>query len=164
MRVVVSSSWWSTVVACACVVCLALAAAGSAAGATLPNPCILLAKVHPEHTFGHGTTMAVTHKKLHRYGSGAYASFYCTETVGKLLVALTLSASAGGSGGVKVISQTHPSGLGSAATLTVGTGPTGSAVDFITFRKASLYASLSANGANPSSITAVARQIYKLLP
>jgi hypothetical protein len=164
MRVVVRSSWWSTVVACAFVVCLAFAAAGSAAVAMLPNPCTLLARVHPEHTFGHGATMAVTHKRLQKYGSGANASSYCSETVGKLLVALSLSGSAGGSGGVKVISQTHPSGLGSAATLTVGSGPTGSPVDFISFRKSSLYASLSANGANPSSITTLARQLYKLLP
>ena len=164
MRVVVRSSWWGTVVACACVGCLAFAAAGSAAVATLPNPCTLLTKVHPEHTFGHGTTVAVMHRKLQKYGSGAYAGSYCSEMVGKLLVTLSLSASAGGSGGVKVISQTHPSGLGSAATLTVGTGPTGSPVDFVAFRKASLYVSLSANGAKPSSITTLARQVYKLLP
>jgi hypothetical protein len=142
---------------------LLFGAAGSASAATLPNPCTLLANVHPEHTFGHGKSLAVGHGKLRRYGSGRNASAYCSETVGKLVVSLSLSPSAGGFGGVKVISQTHPSGLGSSATLTTGTSPTGSPVDFIAFHKAAVYADLSANGANPASISTLARQVYKLL-
>ena len=40
---------------------------------------------------------------------------------------------------------------------------TGSPVDFVVFHKSSVYVDLSANGASPGRLTALARQIYKLL-
>jgi hypothetical protein len=59
--------------------------------------------------------------------------------------------------------MTHPAGLGSGDMLVVGKSPTGGPVDFISFHTATIYASLSANGATPSSLTTLARQVYKLL-
>ena len=143
---------------------LTVVAAGSAAA--LPNPCALLAKVHPERTLGRGKTLAVKHVKLQKYGSGQYASVSCSETVGAQPVNLNLSGPAsGGFGGVKVISQTHPSGLGSGATLTVGTAAgSGAPVDFLSFHRSSVSAVLTADGASPSALTAFARQVYKALP
>jgi hypothetical protein len=166
MRVVARSSWWSAVVACAFVVCLSGAAAGSAAVATLPNPCTLLAKVHPEHTFGHGKTVEVTHKKLQKYGSGRYASVACSETVGTQPVSLSLSgAPPGGFGGIVKPTSSHPSGLGVGDTLIVGTAAgKGTPVDIVLFHRASVYADLSANGASPALLTSFARQVYKQLP
>jgi hypothetical protein len=59
--------------------------------------------------------------------------------------------------------MTHPTGLGSGDELVVGKTPTGGPVDFVVFHKSTTYADLSANGANPSSLTTLAREIYKLL-
>ena len=85
--------------------------------------------------------------------------------VGTLPIYLSMSHSFGGFGGIKVTSTTHPSGLGSGDELVVGTGlgPAGGPVDFIVFHKGTTYADLSANGATPSKLTILARQIYKLL-
>jgi len=71
---------------------------------------------------------------------------------------------AGGFGGVKITSETHPSGLGAGDDLFVGTG-LGNAgpVDFINFHKGGIYASVSANGSEPSNLTALAREVYKKL-
>jgi hypothetical protein len=106
----------------------------------------------------------VTHRKLTNHGSGSLASSTCSETVGTLPVYLTVSHASGGFGGIKVSSTTHPSGLGIGDELVVGTGPTGKPVDFIIFHRLTVYMDLSANGAKPSSLTTLARQIYKLLP
>jgi hypothetical protein len=92
------------------------------------------------------------------------ASSTCSETVGTLPVYLTVSHSFGGFGGIKVTSTTHPSGLGPGDELVVGAGPTGNPVDFIVFHKSTVYVDLSANGANPSRLTTLARQVYRLLP
>jgi len=148
------------------VVWLAVVASAWASAAALPNPCALLTKVHPEHAFGGEKTLAVKHVKLQKYGSGQYASVSCSETVGAQPVVLNLSGPAsGGFGGVKVTSQTHPSGLGSGATLTVGTALGGGGpVDFVAFHKSSVSAVLTANGASPSALTAFARQVYRALP
>ena len=71
----------------------------------------------------------------------------------------------GGSGGVRIISQTHPAGFGGTATLTVGTGAGNIApVDYLTFRKGPLYADLSANGAEPSKLAILGQEVYKLTP
>jgi hypothetical protein len=145
---------------------LAFVAATFASAAVLPSPCTLLAKLHPERAFGAGKTLAVKHVKLQKYGAGQYTSVSCSETVGAQPVILNLSGPAsGGFGGVKVTSQTHPSGLGAGATLTVGTAlGSGGPVDFVAFHKSSVSAVLTANGASPSALTAFARQIYKALP
>ena len=47
--------------------------------------------------------------------------------------------------------------------LVVGTGPTGSPVDFIVFHTTRAYVSINANGATPRSLTALARQVYPLV-
>jgi len=57
------------IVAGVAITCLAAVAAGTASAA-LPNPCALLTKAHPEQTFGHGGTAAVTKRVQHKYGTG----------------------------------------------------------------------------------------------
>jgi hypothetical protein len=151
-------------------VCIAVvsAAAGSAtatasSAATLPDPCALLTKVHPENTIAKGTTVTVKIGKLVKYGSGRSAGSSCSEMVGRFTVSISLSHTAGGFGGVRIISTTHPTGLGPGDELIVGTGPNGAAVDFIVFHTAKAYVDISANGATPSSLTALARQVYPLV-
>ena len=143
---------------------IAPVAAGTASSATLPNPCTLLSKVHPERTLAKGKSVVVTHGKLANHGSGSLASSTCSETVGTLPVYLTVSHSFGGFAGIKVTSITHASALGPGDELVVGASPTGSPVDFIVFHKSTFYVDLSANGANPSRLTTLARQVYRLLP
>jgi hypothetical protein len=139
----------------------AIANASEAAG--LPDPCVLLTKVHAENTIAKGTTVSVKLGKLVKYGSGNLASSYCPEMVGKLTVSISLSHAAGGFGGVRITSTTHPTGLGPGDELIVGTGPTGGPVDFIVFHTSKAYVAISANGATPSSLTALARQVYPLV-
>jgi hypothetical protein len=158
-------SWWraaGAVVATA--TWLAPVAAGETSAAGLPNACTLLASANPQGALGHGKALAVGHQKLQKYGTGATASSVCSETVGTQPVTLGLSGSGGGFGGVKVTSQTHPSGLGSGATLTVGTAPSGGPVDFVSFHRGSVWADLGANGANSGSLTTLARSVYQRLP
>ena len=135
-----------------------VAVAGAASSAALPNPCTLLISAHPEKALARGKS--VEHRKLVKQGS---AGSTCSETVGTLPVYLSVSHAFGGFGGIKVTSMTHPSGLGSGDELVVGKSPTGGPVDFVVFHKSTTYADLSANGANPSSLTTLAREIYKLL-
>jgi len=146
------------------VACLAALVAGTASAA-LPSPCALLTNVHPEHTFGHGKTLAVTHRTQHRYGSGKYASVTCSETVGTQPVNISLSGAApGGFGGVADEKTTHPGGLGAGASLITGKAvPNGGPVDFVLFHRGSVYVDLSANGAPPALLTTFARQVYKAL-
>ena len=145
------------------VICVGFAAASGVSAANLPNACTLLTNAHPQEAL-HKGGMAVTQRALHKYGSGEGASETCSETIGTQQVYLSLSLGAGGFGGVKVTSTTHPSGLGSGDSLIVGTSPSGGAVDFIDFHRGTIYADVSANGASPSAITTVARRVYKLLP
>jgi hypothetical protein len=145
------------------VACAGFAGAEKVSAASPPNACTLLTNAHPEQTLHKGGS-AITHRVLHRYGSGQGASQTCSETIGTQPVSLSLSLGAGGFGGVKVISTTHPGGLGSGDSLIVGTGPSGGAVDFIEFHKGTTFADVSANGVSPSGIVTVARKIYKLLP
>jgi hypothetical protein len=146
------------------VACLAALAAGTAS-ATLPSPCTLLTNVHPEHTFGHGKTLAVRNRQQHRYGSGKYGSVTCSETVGTQPVSISLSGAApGGFGGIMDPKTTHPSGLGAGASLIIGKGvPNGGPVDFVLFHRGAVYVDLSANGATPALLTTFARQVYKAL-
>jgi hypothetical protein len=133
-------------------------------GAALPNACGLLTQAHPEKAFAHGAPLHVSAHKSQKYGTGAAASVVCSETVGKQPVSLSLSGSAGGFGGVKVTSQTHPSGLGAEDTLTVGTSPDGSKpIDFVSFHRGPVFAVLTANGGSTVALTKVARAIYKLM-
>jgi hypothetical protein len=139
------------------------AIANASEAASLPDPCALLTKVQAENTIAKGTTVIVKLGKLVKYGSGNLASSYCPEMVGKLTVSISLSHAAGGFGGVRITSTTHPTGLGSGDALIVGTSPTGGPVDFIVFHTTKAYVSISANGATPSSLTALARQVYPLV-
>jgi len=144
--------------------CLVVAATAAASGAASPNACAVLTKAHPEKTFGHGKVLAVSQRKSHKYGAGAAASSVCSEKVGTQAISLSLSSSGGGFGGVKVTSQTHPSGLGAGDTLIVGTTASGnSPVDFLSFHRGNVYAVVTANGAAPSVLTTVARSVYRLL-
>jgi hypothetical protein len=143
--------------------CAGFAGAGEVSAASLPNACTLLTNAHPEQTL-HKDGSVIAHRVLHKYGSGEGASQTCSETIGTQSVNLSLSLGAGGFGGVKVVSTTHPGGLGSGDSLIVGSSPSGGAVDFVEFHKGTIFADLSANGASPSGVTTVARRVYKLLP
>jgi hypothetical protein len=147
-------------------VAVAAVAAAATARAAVPSACTVLTKAQPEKAFGHGKTLAVSHRTSRHYGSGATATSNCTEDVGTQLIVLSLTGEAsGGFGGVKVTSQTHPSGLGAGATLTVGTAAgSGKPVDFISFHRGSVYATINANGASPTVLTGFARTVYKLIP
>jgi hypothetical protein len=143
---------------------LALAASAAASGTAPPNACVVLTKAHPEKAFGRGKVLVVSHRKSQKYGAGAAASSVCSEQVGAQSISLSLSSSSGGFGGVKVTSQTHPSGLGAGDTLTVGTAPGGnSPVDFLAFHRGNVYAVVNANGAPPSVLTSFSRIVYRLL-
>ena len=143
--------------------CLTVAATAAGSGAALPNACTLLTKAQPEKVFGHGRLLAVTQRKAQKFGTGAAATLFCSEKVGRQPVSLSLSGSGGGFGGVRVISQTHPAGLGVGDTLTVGTSPSGSPVDIISFHRRGVFAVITANGAAPAVLTVFARTVYKLL-
>jgi hypothetical protein len=141
---------------------LAFAATSSARGMSLPDPCTILASAHAESLTANASA---TSGKLKTYGSGKYEQVTCDETVGTISVYLSYYSNAGGSGGVRVISQSHPAGFGGTATLTVGTGVGSNApVDYIQFRKGALYADISANGAAPSKLTILGQKVYKLTP
>ncbi len=143
---------------------LAFAAASSARGVALPNPCTILASAHARSLTAEATA-TVTPGKLKTYGSGKSEQVTCDETVGAISVYLSYYENQGGSGGVRIISQSHPAGFGGTATLTVGTGAGNNApVDYITFRKGTLYADISANGAAPSKLTTLGQAVYKLTP
>jgi hypothetical protein len=150
--------------AAAALASLAFAATSSARGMALPNPCTILASAHPQSLTAKATA-AASPGKLKTYGSGKYEQVTCDETVGTISVYLSYYKNVGGSGGVRIISQTHPAGFGGTATLTVGTGAGNNApVDYINFRKGPLYADLSTNGAEPSKLTTLGQEVYKLTP
>ena len=150
--------------AAAALASLALASASSARNMALPNPCTILASSHPQSLTAKAAA-TVSPGKLKTYGSGKYEQVTCDETVGTISVYLSYYKNVGGSGGVRIISQTHPAGFGGTATLTVGTGAGNNApVDYITFRKGPLYADLSANGAEPSKLATLGQEVYKLTP
>ncbi len=151
-------------VAAAALAGLAFAAASSARGLALPSPCTILASAHAQ-SLSAKANATVSPGKLSTYGSGKFEQVTCDETVGTLSVYLSYYLNQGGSGGVQITSQSHPEGFGGTATLTVGIGSGNHApVDYIDFRKGTLYGDLSANGAEPSRLTTLARQIYKLTP
>lgn len=141
----------------------ACSAAAAAPAAALPDPCSLLTKAQPQNTIAKGMTVAVKLGKLVKSGTGNNAYAYCTETVGKLTVSISVSHYLGGFGGVRIVSTTHPTGLGAGDELVVGTGMSGGAVDFIIFHAGGVYLDISANGATPTSLTDLARQVYALV-
>lgn len=150
--------------AAAALACLAFASASSARVAALPNPCTILASAHA-HSLTATATAMVSPGKLKTYGSGKYEQLTCDETVGSISVYLSYYSYVGGSGGVRIISQTHPAGFGGSATLTVGVGVRGNMpVDYINFHKGAVYGDISANGAEPSKLTTLGQAIYKLTP
>jgi hypothetical protein len=138
----------------------------ASSAAALPNPCTLLDNAHAGTAFGDGKTLPLGTKKTQHYGTGKYAGASCLTTVGSQQVSLDLSGGGGGFGGVKVTSQTHPSGLGPGATLTVGTGlgNGGGPIDFISFHRGPIYAVVTANGASTAVLTSFARAVYHELP
>lgn len=143
---------------------LMLAATANASGVASPNACTVMAKAHPEKAFGHGKMLAVSQRKSQKYGAGASATSVCSEKVGTQAISLSLSSSGSGFGGVKVTTQTHPSGIGAGDTLTIGTTASGSSpVDFLSFHRGHVYAVVTANGAAPSVLTTFARTVYRLL-
>ena len=95
--------------------CLVLASTAAASGMALPNACTLLAGAHPERVFGHGKTLAATHRKSQKYGAGKYATFQCSETVGTQPISLSVAYSNGGFGGVKSPRRRTRCWLGSGA-------------------------------------------------
>jgi N-methylhydantoinase B/oxoprolinase/acetone carboxylase alpha subunit len=150
--------------AAAVLAALAFAAASSARGVALPNPCTILSSAHAQSLTAKASA-AVSAGKLKTYGSGKSEQVTCDETVGTISVYLSYYLNVGGSGGVRIIKQSHPAGFGGTATLTVGTGAGNNApVDYITFRKGALYADLSANGGQPSKLTTLGQEVYKLTP
>jgi hypothetical protein len=154
---------WRRPAALVAMAAIALVVANAASSATLPNPCTLLNQVPPETTLAKGKSVVLTRGRLSSHGSGSLATSTCSERIGALPVYLTFSHAFGGFGGIQVTSTTHPSGLGAGDALVVGRGPTGNPVDFIVFHKSTVYVDLSANGANPSSLTTLARELYRLL-
>ena len=133
----------------------------AASAIAIPNACTVLSAVQPQNSIATGKN--VTPGKPKTTSSTAVGKA-CSEVVGSLTVYLDLSKYAGGWGGVKVTSETHPSGLGASDLLVVGTGLGGGGpVDFINFHRAGIYASVSADGASASGLTALARLIYKRL-
>ena len=162
MRASGSGRWLSASVVL--VGCLLIAAAATASRAALPNACAVLTMAHPEKAVGRGKVLPVSHRKSQKFGVGAAASFVCSEKVGTQAISLSLSSSSGGFGGVRVTSQTHPSGLGVGDTLTIGKSASGtSPVDFLSFHRGGVYAVVTANGASPSVLTTFSRTVYRLL-
>ena len=164
MHVLARSPRGRAVVAVLGATCLAAIAAATAS-ATLPNPCALLTKTHPEQTFGHGSTLPVTKRVQHKYGTGKLVTLQCSENVGAQSVGISLSSGgAGGFGGVSNIKTTHPSGLGAGASLITGKAvPSGTPVDFVEFHRGAIYVDINANGASPEILAKFARQVYKAL-
>ena len=123
----------------------------------LPNACSILSSVKPQNTIG-----AATHASAGAYKPSNPTGYSgCSVKVGTITVTIYLSALVGGSGGVRVTSITHPSGLGTGDDLVVGVGAgSGGPVDYITFHRVGIYASINANGAKPSALTALAREVY----
>jgi hypothetical protein len=148
------------VAACA----LSLVAGGRAVAMTsLPNPCTLLADAHVQKELDPTNSVKVGPGHLKTYGSGKFADENCSETVGSLTVAVSVFLEDFSSGGVMHPVELHPAGIGGGVIIT-GTSPTGTAVDIAHLHKGPVYADVSANGATPSSLTALSQQIYKLLP
>ena len=88
MQVLARSSRRRAIVAGVGATFLVALAAGTAS-ATLPNPCAVLTKTHPEQTFGHGGTLPVTKRKQQKYGTGKYVTMQCSETVGTQSVSIS---------------------------------------------------------------------------
>jgi hypothetical protein len=150
--------------AAAALVGLTCAAASPAQPVEFPNPCTVLAVAHPQSLTA-AASATVSPGTVKRYGSGKYEQVSCDETVGTVPVNLSYYMSVGGSGGVRIISRSHPTGFGGTATLTVGTAAASHApVDFIDFHKGTLYADLSANGAEPAKLTSLGQVVYRLTP
>jgi hypothetical protein len=136
-------------------------AASTAAASALPNPCSVLAAAHAQNTIARGHHVNVGKVKVST-STPTYKA--CGQVVGSITVYLGISSFFGGSGGVAVTSRTHPSGLGAGDVLTIGKAMgAGGPVDVIDFHKGGVYVTISANGAAPSNLTALARQVFRSL-
>ena len=143
---------------------LAFAAASSARGVSLPNPCTILASAHAQslsrHVRRHGLSGQAEDVRL---GQVRAADL---RRVGREDLGLPLVLREPGRLRRRPDHQpVAPAGFGGTATLTVGTGAGNNApVDYIEFRKGTLYADLSANGAEPAKLTTLGQEVYKLTP
>ena len=142
-------------------VALSALTSGPAAATALPNPCTVLGAAHAQSTIARGRHVNVGPVKVSTTTPSYKA---CSQVVGSITVYLGVSAFLGGSGGIRVTSVTHPTGLGPGDELTVGKAMgSGGPVDVIVFHKGGAYVTISANGASPGNLTALARQVYRSL-
>ncbi len=130
---------------------------------SLPNPCTLLTDAHVQKALDPTKSVTVGPGHLQNYGSGQGASEYCSETVGSLSVNVSVFLQDYSSGGLIDPIELHPAGIGSGVIIT-GKLNTGAAVASAHLHKGAVYATVSANGASTSGLTALSQQIYKLLP
>ena len=137
-------------------------AVSAAAAAALPNPCSVLAAARAQNTIARGHHVNVGEVKVSR-STPTYRA--CSQVVGSITVYLGISSFLAGSGGVAVTSLTHPTGLGAGAELTIGKAMgSGGPVDVIVFHRGGVYVTINANGAAPSNLTTLARQVFRSLP
>ena len=142
---------------------LAFVAASSARGVSLPNPCTILASAHAQSVTAKAAATASGHAEDVRLGQVRAGDLRRDGRDGQGLPLLLHER--GRLRRRQIVSQSHPTGFGGTATLTVGTGAgSGAPVDYIVFRKGPLYADLSANGAEPSKLTTLGQEVYKLTP
>ena len=130
-------------------------ASESAGAAALPNACAVLRTANPQPIVpGHVALGVFTAQHINGYVS-------CSVKVGALTIYLTMTKlPPGGSGGVSVKSMTQPAGLGVGDELRVGTLTSGGPYDEVSFSRAGVNAYLTANGAAPARLVALARRVY----
>ena len=132
--------------------------ASTAAAGALPNPCSVLAAAHAQNTIARGHHVNVGKVKVST-STPTYKA--CSQVVGSITVYLGISSFLGG---VAVTFLTDPSGLGAGAELTIGKAMgSGGPVDVIVFHRGGVYVTINANGAAPSNLTALARQVFRSL-
>ena len=143
---------WATI---ATIAALGMISSGPAGAAALPNACGVLRTAHPQSIMpGHAASGAYTPQNTPGYAG-------CSVKVGALTVYPNLTTlPPGGSGGVAIKSTTHPRGLGAGDVLLVGTIVLGGPFDQVTFTRAGVHAFLTANGAAPARLVALARRVY----
>ncbi len=148
------------------VACLLLAAAaeGASAATSLPNPCTLLTAAHAEKALDPTKSVSVGAVHLQTSGTGTFASEACSETVGPLTVSVDVFLQDFGFGGVLHPTELHPTGIGGGVVITGTSASSGAPVDSAHLHKGRVYAVIVANGASPTGLTAISRQIYQLLP
>jgi len=135
-------------------------AVSAAAAVAMPNPCPVLAAAHSSNTIARGHHVNAGKVKV---STSTSTSTYraCSQVVGSITVYLGISSFLGG---VAVTFLTDPSGLGAGAELTIGKAMgSGGPADVIVFHRGGVYVTINANGAAPSNLTALARQVFQSL-